>query len=132
MLLIPRKLAETLIDIAYAGLPMEVCGLLAGSSGVVSSITPITNRATIGAHFTMDPGEQLGALQEMQKNGLEILAIYHSHPESPAYPSPEDLRLPLSHDISHVIISLKKLDNPVLKSFKIKKEHIEPENIEYL
>ena len=132
MLHIPRKLAETIFDLAYVGLPHKVCGLLGGKGGVVSTIIPITNTAGIGEHYAMDPGEQLNAMRDMQEKGLEMLGIYHSHLDNPAYPTADDIQLPLSSDVSHVIVSLKKLDNPVLKSFRITPGHVEPEQIEYL
>jgi len=132
MLHIPRKLAETIIDLSYGGLPRKVCGILGGRGGVVSAIIPITNIAGIGEHFSMDPGEQFNATKEMQENGLEMLGIYHSHLDNPAYPTADDINLPLSQEVSHVIVSLKKLDNPVLKSFRISAGHVVPEQVEYL
>lgn len=132
MLHIPRKLAETIFDLAYAGLPQKVCGILGGKGGVVSAIIPVANTAAIDEHFSMDAGEQLNAMKELQEKGLEMLGIYHSHLDNPAYPTVADINLPLSSDVSHVIVSLRKLDNPVLKSFRISAGRVEPEQVEYL
>ena len=132
MLHIPRKLAETLIDLAYVGLPGKVCGILGGNDGIVTTVIPISNIAGINEHFVMDPGEQFNVMREMKEQGLEMLGIYHSHLENPAYPTADDINLPLSSDVSHIIVSLKKLDNPVLKSFRISPGHVEPEQVEYL
>ncbi|HTY21192.1 MAG TPA: M67 family metallopeptidase [Geobacteraceae bacterium] len=132
MLHIPRKLAETIIDLAYEGLPMKVCGILGGTGGVVSSIFPVNNISGISEHFTMDPVQQFKIIKEMQDKGLEMIGVYHSHLENPAYPTADDVRMALSPDLSLVIISLKKLDNPVLKSFRISPGHVEPEQVEYL
>ena len=132
MLHIPRKLAETIIDLAYEGLPRKVCGILGGKGGVVSTILPVANTAAIGEHYSMDHGEQLNAMRELQEKGLDMLGIYHSHLDNIAYPTADDIHLPLSWDVSHVIVSLKKLDNPVLKSFRISAGHVEPEQVDYL
>jgi proteasome lid subunit RPN8/RPN11 len=132
MLHIPRKLAETIFDLAYEGLPRKVCGFLGGKEGVVSTIIPVTNIAAIGDHYSMDPGEQLDAMKKLQENELDLLGIYHSHLDNPAFPTVADINLPLSSDVSHIIVSLRKLDNPVLKSFRISAGHVEPEQVDYL
>ncbi len=132
MLRIPRKLSDTIIDHAYEGFPLEVCGILGGMNGVVSSLFRMSNVDRSGEHFLMDPKEQFDVMRKMRGEGLEMLAIYHSHPESPARPSAEDVRLAFTHDVSYVIISLMKLDNPVLKSYRISDERVEQEEVEYL
>lgn len=132
MLHIPRKLAETVFDLAYAGLPQKVCGILGGNGGIVTTVIPVANIAPISEHFVMDPGEQINVMREMHEQGLEMIGIYHSHLENPAFPTVDDINRPLSSDVSHVIVSLKKLDNPVLKSFRISAGHVEPEQVEYL
>jgi proteasome lid subunit RPN8/RPN11 len=132
MLHIPRKLAETIFDLAYEGLPRKVCGILGGKGGVVTTVIPVTNIAAIGEHYTMDPGEQLNAMTQLQEKGLDLLGIYHSHLDNPAFPTVADINRPLSSDVSHVIVSLRKLDNPVLKSFRIIAGQVEPEQVDYL
>ena len=39
----------------------------------------------------MDPNEQLQAFIHIDETGVELLAIYHSHPSGPNHPSPTDL-----------------------------------------
>jgi proteasome lid subunit RPN8/RPN11 len=48
-----------------------------------------------------------------------MLAIYHSHPETPARPSAEDIRLALTPDVIYVIVSLRNADAPAVKGFLI-------------
>ncbi len=131
MLRIPRKLTDAVIDHAYEGFPNEVCGILGGKGGVVSSLFRLTN-AHGGKHFVVDPAESLAVINRMREEGLAILAIYHSHPNGPPRPAPEDNHLALTGDISFIIISLMKLDNPVLKSYRITDSHFVPEDVEYL
>ena len=40
----------------------------------------------------MDAQEQLNAFLEMDEQGLDLLAIYHSHPDGINRPSPQDLK----------------------------------------
>jgi proteasome lid subunit RPN8/RPN11 len=132
MLRIPRKLADAIIDHAYAGFPLEVCGILGGAEGVVSSLYRMTNTDQSNEHFMMAPVEQFAVIKEMRANGLEMIAIYHSHPESPARPSAEDIRLALTPNVSYVIVSLEEANNPVLKSFRLAAGLVETEEVEYL
>jgi proteasome lid subunit RPN8/RPN11 len=72
-------------------LPEEACGFVAGQNDAGMAILPITNRRHSPVRFEMDPGELLKAILWMEENGLEILAIYHSHPAGPPVPSETDL-----------------------------------------
>ncbi|MBC7962398.1 MAG: Mov34/MPN/PAD-1 family protein, partial [Steroidobacteraceae bacterium] len=58
-----------------------------------------------------------------------MLAIYHSHPESPARPSDEDIRMALTPGVSHVIISLADPGLPVVKSYRIDQGQVALEDI---
>jgi proteasome lid subunit RPN8/RPN11 len=132
MLRIPRKLADAVIDHAYEGFPLEVCGIMGGTDDTVSALFRMTNTDKSNEHFMMDPKEQFAVIKELRTNGLEMLAIFHSHPESPARPSAEDIRLALTPNVSYVIVSLQEANNPVLKSFRITAGRIESEEVEYL
>ncbi len=132
MLRVSRKLTDAIIDHAYEGYPLEVCGILGGKHGVVTTLVRMTNSDPSRAHFIMDPKEQFAVMKKMRAEGLEMLAVYHSHPNGPSRPSSEDIRLAFSPDISYVIVSLKKLDNPVLKSYRITTDHADLEDVEYL
>jgi proteasome lid subunit RPN8/RPN11 len=57
------------------------------------------------------------------------LANYHSHPETPARPSDEDIRLVYDPNISYVIVSLAAGQTDV-KSFRIQNGVVEKEEIE--
>jgi proteasome lid subunit RPN8/RPN11 len=69
--------------------------------------------------------------RSIQKAGLEILANYHSHPETPARPSQEDIRLAFDPNISYVIVSLAA-EIPDIKSFRIKGGEVEREEIQII
>jgi len=119
MLILPEKVASAIIEQAKKGLPEEVCGYLAGTGDTVCRHYPLTNTDASGEHFSMDPSEQFAAVKEMRSLGLRPLAVYHSHPETPARPSKEDIRLAFDPRISYVIVSLAE-KTPIIKSFKIR------------
>lgn len=118
MLKLPQEIYDALIAHAQRDFPLEACGILGGKDGMVSHHYPMTNTDRSNEHFMMDPKEQFAVVKEMRPQGKGTIAIYHSHPETPARPSEEDIRLALTPDVSYVIISLAAPE-PVLKSFRI-------------
>jgi [CysO sulfur-carrier protein]-S-L-cysteine hydrolase len=132
MLKIPRPIYDDLIAHARDGFPLEICGLLGGREGLVSTAHRLTNIDGSNEHFSMDPREQFAAVKAMRAAGEEMLAIYHSHPETPARPSEEDIRLALTPGVSYVIVSLADVQAPDLRSFKIEKGKVVAEEIEII
>jgi len=72
--------------------PQEACGLIAGRSDLVMKVYPLTNAIHSPIRFRLDPREQLQAFFDIEARGWQLLAIYHSHPNGPATPSPIDVR----------------------------------------
>lgn len=144
MFQIPKTIVDEMMAHAQAEAPNECCGLLSGKEGVVSEIDkignlPSDNPAIVDLkvppdrrfRYVMDPKEQLEAFKKMRKNGTELLAIYHSHPHSPAYPSATDVRLAFYTDVYYIIISLEK-EKPVVSAFRIVDQKITEATFEIL
>ena len=74
-----------------AQLPLEACGLLAGKGSSVESVLVVENQAQSPVRFVMDPIGQLQAFEWIESNGLDLLAIFHSHPTGPETVSPTDI-----------------------------------------
>lgn len=72
-------------------LPNEACGLLGGRGGVVEKVFLIENRLHSPVRYEMEPTAQIQAMVAIEDAGLEITAIFHSHPHGPARPSPTDV-----------------------------------------
>lgn len=132
MLIIPATIHDDLIAHAREGFPLEVCGILGGTGDTVSAIYRMTNTDASNEHFMMDPKEQFKVVKDLRAAGIAMLAIYHSHPETPARPSEEDIRLALTPDVSYVIISLADAAVPDIKSFKISSGTVQMETIELI
>ena len=97
---------------AVAENPLECCGLLAGKidpSGTFAEATrryPLVNTLASSVEFLSGP-EIFAATRDMRLHGIEIIAIYHSHPTSPPIPSRKDLeRNFYGSTAMHLIISL--------------------------
>ena len=107
---------------AKAEIPIEACGILAGTDGLVEKLYEMTNIDKSSTHFTMAPEEQFKVAKDIRSAGHQMLAIYHSHPETPARASAEDIRMALTPDMIYVILSLQQA-TPVVKAFLIENEN---------
>jgi proteasome lid subunit RPN8/RPN11 len=119
------RVAQTLIDEmvahALADLPNECCGMVGGSDGEASVVIPVANAAASPLRFEMDPQGQYDALMAIERDGKELLAIYHSHTKSAAYPSQTDVNQAVSWpDAIWVIVSLEDPDAPDVKGYWLK------------
>ena len=121
---IPQEIVTRMVDRARKGLPLEVCGILAGCAEAVASHYEMTNSDQSAVHYTMVPQEQFKVLKSIRGAGQEMLAIYHSHPATPARPSAEDIRLAITPGVVYVIVSLAAPESPVIKGFTIDDERV--------
>jgi len=126
---IEKKIVQRLFEHARREAPVEACGYLAGKGGVISEAYELTNADRSTEHFSFDPKEQFTAVKDARSKGLEVYAVYHSHPASPARPSAEDLNLAYDPNILYVIASLAD-GKEDLKAFRIKGHRAEQISIE--
>ena len=129
MLKIKKEIYQEIVSHAVKDFPIEACGYLAEREGVICKRYHISNLDQSGEHFTMDPKEQFAVLKKATAEKLNLCAVYHSHPETPARPSEEDIRCAYDPAISYVIASLAEAKQSV-KSFKIKDGQVEKEEIQ--
>lgn len=65
--------------------------MIAGLNSNSHIIYPVTNILHSPVKFRFDPQEQVNAFMDIEARGLDLLAIYHSHPEGPEIPSQTDV-----------------------------------------
>ncbi|MHC4167113.1 MAG: M67 family metallopeptidase [Planctomycetota bacterium] len=116
---IPNPIFEDMVDQARSEAPIECCGILAGSGRRVEKLYKMANAENRRDHYMMAPEQQFAAVKDIRSNALDMLAIYHSHPETPARPSAEDIRLAFTPNVVYVILSLLGNNGPVIKGFQI-------------
>ena len=119
MLRISKTLYEEVIAHCQREYPKEACGILAGKSGVVAQAYPMTNVDASPISYQMDPKEQLQVMKRLRQSRWEMLAIYHSHTASAAYPSSVDVSLAVYPDVCYVLVSLKDRAHPQMNSYRI-------------
>lgn len=126
---ITKEIVDGILLHAKKVLPNECCGYLAGQGDSVTAAYALKNIDDSYEHFSFDPEEQFAAIKDMREKNLVPIAVYHSHPETPARPSKEDIRLAYDSDISYLIISLVR-EVPDVKSFKIRKDQAKKDQVE--
>ena len=102
--------------------PNECCGILAGTNGDISKLYKIRNASPSPYRYVMDPQEMLTSIQDADENGIDLVAFYHSHTHSPAYPSETDTRMAVESgwvDFCYVLVSLEDEDKPVVRFYVI-------------
>jgi len=116
------KISQQLIDemVAHAReeLPNECCGMVGGRDGEAAAVVRVANSAASPLRYEMDPQEQYNALKSIEDDGGELLAIYHSHTKSAAYPSQTDVNQAVAWpEQVYVIVSLADADAPDVKAY---------------
>ena len=127
---IPNDIFEQMIGQAKAEAPLEACGILAGRDGQVARCYEMTNADQSSDHFMMAPEEQFRVVKDIRAADWEMLAIYHSHPASPARPSAEDIRLAVTVNVIYIIVSLEDVDAAVVKGFVIEDGNVTEVGVE--
>jgi proteasome lid subunit RPN8/RPN11 len=104
---ITRQVSDAIQSHALETRPEECCGLLAGDGNVISSAYRLHNEAgQPETRYFASPEDLFAAMKAMRQEGLEMMGIYHSHPNSPAYPSKSDVELAFYSDSIYFIVSL--------------------------
>ena len=91
----------------------------------------MTNADNSPVGYSMDPKEQLLIEKAMRQRGQRMIGVYHSHTATAAYPSPVDVQLAISPDISYVLVSLKNENHPDFFSYRINGSRIFKEDVAY-
>jgi proteasome lid subunit RPN8/RPN11 len=121
---LPQILLDEMIRQALAENPNECCGLFAGvvedgPSGPVGRVVrryPLRNAAASPEEFLSDGDDMFAAWRDWRRLGIDILAVYHSHPTSEPIPSRRDRERNYGPDVVNLIVSLTA-DPPVVRAW---------------
>ena len=78
------------IEAAYPG---EGAGFLLGTDGIVSDVLPLDNAREEEARynrFLLTPEDYLKAEMKAMEMGVDLIGVFHSHPDCPNVPSEYD------------------------------------------
>ena len=117
------------------GKPLEICGLLAGARDADASgdlqvleVYEIESDDKSPLTYTINAQGYMNAERDARARDMKIIGIYHTHPATEPYPSKTDVARAhwgdsddlLFPDYSYLIVSLRDVENPEARSFKIR------------
>jgi proteasome lid subunit RPN8/RPN11 len=102
--------------------PLECCGLLLGGPGVIEEAVRARNLRRSRTAYLVDPADHFAAIRRARKEGRTIVGAYHSHPRSPAVPSPVDLEEAQYPEFLYVIVSLADPRAPDLRGYSLTRD----------
>jgi [CysO sulfur-carrier protein]-S-L-cysteine hydrolase len=118
---ISQSLVDEMVAHAREDLPNECCGMVGGRDGTATEVIRVANSAASPLRYEMEPQAQYDALKSIEADGGELLAIYHSHTKSAAYPSQTDVNQAVAWpEQIYVIVSLADEAAPDVKAYLLK------------
>lgn len=147
MLKIDKRLKELIESHGIASYPYEGCGLLLGEQvngdndvvvNVVSSLFPVPNSWEVEAEkperFRIAPEDMLQAELAAASQGLDIVGIFHSHPDHPPVASPRDVAWSAWPGHSYLITEIRQGHPKQSRSWQLLSDRsgFEEEKVEFV
>ena len=117
---LPRAVADEMVAHARSELPNEACGILGGVDGTISSFHATRNADASPYRYNVESADAVRVMYELDEAGEDIVAIYHSHTKSAAYPSRTDVQLG-DPSYVYIIVSLAQPEAD-LKAYRLSRE----------
>ena len=124
-----EEIAEAMAQHAASAYPYECCGFLLGeeTAGKVTvlELLPVDN--THGGErrrrFFIEPVSYMRAERTAIQKGLQLVGVYHSHPDHPAIPSEEDRTHALA-GFRYPIVSVQKGKTAETRSWQLGEDRL--------
>lgn len=124
LLQIPRQLWQAMVRHCREEWPREACGIMTGKGGVVCRAFAMRNaHEQPTTRYQIDMVDQQVAMHDVLAGREELVAIYHSHPTTPAYPSQTDVSMAYYPEAFYVIVSLAG-NEPDVQTFRIERGRV--------
>jgi len=121
MIRIKKEVLGGMAEHASGNPQWECCGLLAGRDGTITRIFPANNSLASATQYEIAPKELFQHMREIRRAGLELMGIYHSHPNGDNKPSPRDVEQAYYPDVAHFILSPRNDAPNSVRAFAIQK-----------
>lgn len=134
VLYMPEGARAELDEWVRAGYPHETCGLLVGTQGPgraqVARVVRARNLNVERARdrYELDPEDFISADAAARGAGMELIGVWHSHPDHPAIPSETD-RAAAWPGWSYVILSVTEAGVADVRSWRLDGDDFEPEAV---
>ena len=106
VMMVRAAVLHAIVAHARRAAPEECCGLLVGTDACIESAHPAGNLLRSATRYLVDPADHFAAIRSARQAGLTVVGAYHSHPASPASPSPRDEREATDPNLLYLIVSL--------------------------
>jgi [CysO sulfur-carrier protein]-S-L-cysteine hydrolase len=127
---ISRELLDDLVAHAREDAPNECCGMVATHDGEAVKVFRARNVHASPLRYEVHPKDQLRAMLEIDDEGWELGAIYHSHTRSDPVPSQTDVNLASNWpDPLYVIVGIAGED-PDVRAWAIRDGDVAPARLE--
>lgn len=117
---ISREMVDEMVEHARRDLPNECCGMVGGRDGAATTVYSLENAEASPFRYSIAPDDLFQTIRKIEEAGEELVAIYHSHTKSEAYPSQTDVNLAGWPDAVYLIVSLLDPDAPEVRGFWIR------------
>ncbi|MFN0009071.1 MAG: Mov34/MPN/PAD-1 family protein [Planctomycetota bacterium] len=134
MLMLPTDVRGEIEAWIRAGYPEETCGLLVGrhrharTETARATLAKNLNRQRARDRYELAPADFLAADLAARAEGLEIVGVWHSHPDHPAEPSETD-RAAAWEGWSYVIVEVTRAGVAAVRSWRLQDERFHEEPI---
>src|ERR1017187_8403899 len=124
------EILEEMLRHARRELEIECCGLLAGRDGVITKSFSANNALAGPVAYEIAPQELFRIFRCMREEGLEHLALYHSHPLGENFPSARDIAHAYYPNEAYFIISPQAGAPRPVRAFSIRDGKVQELKIE--
>jgi proteasome lid subunit RPN8/RPN11 len=121
---ISRALYDEMVSHALAEAPNECCGMVASVDGEAVRVFAAVNAAASPLRYEIDGAEQYRIQSQIEDQGWDLGAIYHSHTRSAPHPSQTDINLAFYPDSVYLIIGVVG-PQPEVRAFRIVERTVE-------
>ena len=124
MLIIEKKPLDEMYEDALQSFPNECCGFVfgkeIGEERIITELLTVNNskEGDKRRRFEIAPKDYINAERFAVQKELQLLGVYHSHPNHPAIPSEHD-RIAAQPFFSYIIISVKHEEIAAIRSWQL-------------
>ncbi len=139
MLKIKKEIIDLIAEQGEKGYPYEICGFILGKIDYENNIREALeiyqveniNKERANDRFEIHPKDYLKAENYADSKGIQIIGIYHTHPDHPDKPSQTDLMF-AQPDMSYIIMSINKGKAGSWRSWELEGKEFKQEKIKIL
>jgi proteasome lid subunit RPN8/RPN11 len=125
MIVLDNDVQKIIVQDAVDTYPDECCGFLYGSEDsngrrliTLARVMKNVKEGDKRRRFEISPQDYIEAEKYAEEKQLELLGVYHSHPDHPAIPSEHD-RAAAQPFFSYIIISVNNKEPGAIRSWRL-------------